>query len=140
MNFTAPTTAKQTIAKGEGIYTSGKEGVKVALLEPKRWVDLEVWLDIRSKTELFKTVTIKVNFVDPSHGGGNNEIPYLELTTPNLQQNFGLTNDTQEMRIPLNDLAIQETVSDAVKDSLINSFELEFDLEGVVSFYYRVKH
>jgi hypothetical protein len=130
---------KQTIAKGEEVYTSGSEGVKVALLEPQRWMDLEVWLDIRSKTELFSTVTITVNFVDPSHGGGNNEIQNLKLTTPNLQQKHGFTNDTQELRIPFNDFAIKEMVPDTVKDSLINSFEMEFEMEGVVSFYYRVK-
>ncbi len=139
MIITEPTLAKQTITKGEADYSSGKEAVKVTLSEPKRWVDLEVWLDIRSKTELFKTVTIKLNFVDPSHGGGSTEISELKLTTPNLQQNHGLTNDIQEMRIPFDDLATEDTVQDIVEDSLINSFELEFDMEGVVAFYYRVK-
>ncbi|NRA12398.1 MAG: hypothetical protein HRT57_10640 [Crocinitomicaceae bacterium] len=130
---------KQTIAKGEEQYTSGKESVKVMLSEPNRWVDLEVWLDIRSKTELFKTVTIKINFVNPTYGVGGTETLSLKLTTPDLQQHSGLTNDTQELRIPLNDFAIQEMVPDALKDSLINSLELEFDMEGIVVFYYRIK-
>ena len=52
---------KKTITKGEGTYSKGSEMVKIDLAQPKKWVDLELWLDIRLKSELIDTITLKVN-------------------------------------------------------------------------------
>lgn len=123
---------KKTIAKGEGIYKGESEGVKIILSEPKRLIDLELWLDIRSKSELFDTISLKINFED-----SNNED--LVLTTPSLQQQFGFTNDTQELRIPMHYFSAEKMVPEHEKNALINSLEIQFDTKGLVEFYCRIK-
>lgn len=126
------TMTKQTIAKGEGTYSKGSEAVKIDLAEPKKWVDLELWLDIRLKSELIDAITMKVN-IDHS------ATPFITLTTPNLQSNFGFTENTQELRIPFNYFASQDFTPEEVKDALTNSLTIDFDTEGTVEFYYRIK-
>jgi len=121
---------KKTIAKGEGTYSTGAELVKIELTEPKKWMDLELWLDIRLKSELIDAITINV---DINHSG----TPSLTLTTPNLQTNFGFTENTQELRLPLN--YFNDMVPDEVKDSLTDALTIEFSTEGTVEFYYRIK-
>ena len=123
---------KKTITKGEGTYSKGSEMVKIDLAQPKKWVDLELWLDIRLKSELIDTITLKVN-IDHSI------TPSLTLTTPNLQTNFGFTENTQELRIPLSYFATEDIIPEDVKNSLMYSLEIEFETEGTVEFYYRIK-
>ena len=123
---------KKTIAKGEGIYKGESEGVKIILSEAKRLIDLELWLDIRSKSELFDIISIKINFEDSSNED-------LTLTTPSLQSKFGFTNDTQELRIPMHYFSAEKMVPENEKDELITSLEIQFDTKGFAEFYCRIK-
>ena len=123
---------KKTIAKGEGIYKGESEGVKVSLSESKKMADLELWLDIRAKSELFDTISMEIDFEDSS-------IEPLLLTTPNLQSNFDFTDDTQELRIPLSYFSTKEVVPKEFKDLKVKALEIYFETKGVVEFYYRIK-